>query len=72
MEEDDQYDYLGSYGQSNRNGGFKGTGKTRGFRVGQPTGPGTQPTTKTSRKISNSAVGEKGTKRKTVTGSSKR
>lgn len=70
IEEDDQYDYLGSYGQSNRNGGFKGTGKTRTFRVGQPQGVTTVPQTKTNRKISTtSAISEK-TKRKTV--SSKR
>jgi len=34
MEEDDQFDYLGGYGASNKNGNFKATGAKRGFRTG--------------------------------------
>jgi hypothetical protein len=53
---------MGSYGTSNRGaGGFKGTGKTRGFRVGQPTSSTMIPTKSTStRKVpTTSAVSDK-------------
>lgn len=69
-EEDDAYDYLGTYGTS-KNGGFKATGKSRGLRAG-PSSNTTALTNKAnSRKISTSAISDK-PKRKTVTSSIKR
>lgn len=73
-EEDDQYEYLGSYGAAARNGLKAAAGKKAGIRAGPSTSStGVTAVAKTNRKVSGTAAGpEKSTaKRKTATGSSK-
>lgn len=75
LDEDDQYEYLGSYGAGARNGLKAGAGKKAGYRAGPATSStGVATVAKTNRKVSGTATGpdKSTTKRKTVTGSSKR
>lgn len=77
IDEDEQLEYPGSYGTSNRNGGLKATaGKKPGVRTGAATSStGVATVAKTNRKVSGSTAGadaRAAIKRKTVTGSSKR
>lgn len=71
MEEDDQFDYLGSYGTGNQNFGVKGTGKARVPRTGLTSNTNVPATVKQTKKISTSAITDK-TKKKIVAGPQKR
>ena len=77
IEEDDQFDYLGGYGASMRNGNFNKGSKTRSFRTGpsQAGGIGSMgtSTTKKTSKVGSSALSEvKGLKRRATIGGTKR